>query len=245
MAVYFPTEHTYLNVARGLVKGASVRNIFGYNANVGLSFTAVWERSTTDYVFPTSNTTMGIKSTLTADNPTIRIIGLDSNYDEIAENVTLNGTANTVLSNQYFRINDMVTVAGSANGVVSLIGDSTVYGRIRAGEGKNQAAVYTVPRGHCFYLTRITGFSATALSNKYLTFRNFTQRPSAIDGKLIKLRVAQTTFINTMPIDRQAPFKYPEKSDIIFQARSSSQTNEVGIFGEGILIKEPLQGPDA
>jgi hypothetical protein len=31
MPSYYPTEDTNLNVARGLVKGASVRNIFGYN----------------------------------------------------------------------------------------------------------------------------------------------------------------------------------------------------------------------
>jgi hypothetical protein len=239
MPVYYPTEDTHLNIARGLVKSSSVRNIFGYNANVGLSFVPCWENNA-DYVFPTSNTEMGIKSTNGADNPTIRVIGLDSNYEEVAENITLNGTANTTLANEYFRINDVVTVAGQANGNVEIRGDSTLYAKIRAGEGRNQASIYTVPKDHCFYLLRIDALSATALSNKYVTFRNLSRFPSAIDGELVELRVAEATFVGQMSIDRQLPFKYNEKTDVVFQAKSSSQTNEVGIFGEGILIKEPL-----
>jgi hypothetical protein len=39
-----------------------------------------------------------------------------------------------------------------------------------------------------------------------------------------------------MNIQRVVPFAYPEKTDIVFQAKSSSSTNEVGIFAEGILI---------
>lgn len=239
MAVYYPTEDTHLNIARGLVKSTSVRNIFGYQANVGLTFIPVWENAS-DYNFPTSNTSMGIKSTVGADNPTVRIVGLDSNYEEISETITVSGTANTALSNQYYRINDVVTIAGRANGDITIINGTTQYAKIRAGEGRNQAAIYTVPKGHCFYLVRIDGLSATALSNKYVTFRNLSRFPSAVDGNIVELRVAQATFTGQMSIDRQLPFKYAEKTDVVFQARSSSQSNEVGIFGEGILIKEPL-----
>jgi hypothetical protein len=43
-----------------------------------------------------------------------------------------------------------------------------------------------------------------------------------------------------MNIQRRLPFKYDAKSDIQFQCKSSASTNEVGVFGEGILIKDGL-----
>ena len=58
----------------------------------------------------------------------------------------------------------------------------------------------------------------------------------------MNLRVAETTFVNSMAITRVAPFKYSEKTDIQFQAKSSSGSNEVGIFAEGYLARNTIQG---
>ena len=233
--VLYATDDDKLNIARGLTKYSQVVNIFGYNANVSTEFIPLWE-SNTAYPFPTSNVGMEIKSSDATDTDvTIKIIGLDSNYESLVEIVNLNGTTEVDLTKEFFRINTMITTAGNANGVVTLCGNtgSPVYGKIRRGDGKNQTSFYTVPAGYNFYLYRIDAFSETANANKYLTFRTFSKLDSGVN-----LRVAETTFTNQMNIQRRLPFKYSGNTDIVFEAKSSNQTNEVGIFAEGILIEE-------
>jgi hypothetical protein len=233
--VFYATDDDKLNIARGLTKYSQVVNIFGYNANVSTSFVPLWEANT-NYPFPTANVGMEIKSSDATDTDvTIKIIGLDSNYESLVEVVNLNGTTEVNLTKEFFRINTMITTSGNANGMVTLCGNtgSPIYGKIRRGDGKNQTSFYTVPAGHNFYLYRIDAFSATANANKYLTFRNFVRQNNGVE-----LRVAETTFVNQMNIQRRLPFKYSGNTDIIFQAKSSAQLNEVGIFAEGILIEE-------
>lgn len=232
---YYPSEDQKLNIARGLVKGTSIRNIFGYNSSVNTVFKPLWERANT-YIYPTQNLTMDVVSTNTNDTAvTIKIVGLDSDYNELSETLTLNGTSTVTSNNQYFRINDVITIAGNADGNVNVTNSSVTYARIRAGDGRNQASIYTVPANTCFYLYRIDGFSATATGSQYVTFRN-----EVTNSSNVTFRVAETTFINQMNIQRRLPFKYDAKSDIQFQCKSSASTNEVGVFGEGILIKDGL-----
>jgi len=234
-AYYYPSEDQKLNIARGLVKGTSVRNIFGYNSSVNNAFKPLWELESV-YTYPTQNLTMDVVSTNTNDTDvTVKIVGLDSDYNELSETLTLNGTSTVTSNNEYFRINDVITIAGNADGNVNVTNSSVTYARIRAGDGRNQASIYTVPANTCFYLYRIDGFSATASGSQYVTFRN-----EVTNSSNVTFRVAETTFINQMNIQRRLPFKYDAKSDIQFQCKSSASTNEVGVFGEGILIKDGL-----
>ena len=232
---YYPSEDQKLNIARGLVKGTSIRNIFGYNSSVNNAFKPLWELGSV-YTYPTQNLTMDVVSTNTNDTSvTVKIVGLDSDYNELSETLTLNGTSTVTSNNEYFRINDVITIAGNADGNVNVTNSSVTYARIRAGDGRNQASIYTVPANTSFYLYRIDGFSATATGSQYVTFRN-----EVTNSSNVTFRVAETTFINQMNIQRRLPFKYDAKSDIQFQCKSSASTNEIGVFGEGILIKDGL-----
>jgi hypothetical protein len=88
-----------------------------------------------------------------------------------------------------------------------------------------------VPAGKSLYLYRIDLTSGTVTGNKYLTYRQ-TLRSS--NGRV--LRVAEATWQGgQQSFDRQIPFKIPEKTDFEFEAKSSSSTNEVSIFVEGLV----------
>ena len=227
-------EHDPLAIAKGESNNYSIRNIFGYSATVGTSFVALWENPT-DYVYPTQALTMTVNSNVADDGVTLLIVGLDGDCNQISEVVTLNTSVDTL--NQYFRINDVVTLSGNATQDITLTSSGITYAKVRASDGKNQASIYTVPKGCSFYLTRINAFSATATgASKFLVFRNL----NIING--VNLRVAETTFVNSIGITRVAPFKYSEKTDIQFQAKSSSGSNEVGIFAEGYLARNTIQG---
>lgn len=156
--MYYPTEDLNLNIARGLVKSTRSINIFGYNSNVGINFIPLWENNTA-YTYPNNALQMVAVSTSTSDtNVTIKIDGLDEDYNEITDNVTLTGTTPIVINTNFFRINNVITISGNASGNVEISNNSIVYAKIRAGEGKNQASIYTVPANHCFYLQRIDAF---------------------------------------------------------------------------------------
>ena len=238
MAVGYITDQV-LNISRGLIKDAEPRNVFGYNSAVGTNYIPAWELNT-EYVYPNTAVKMSANSSSSSDTSvTIRVIGLDQNYDVISENIVINGTSPVSTVNNFFRINDVITIAGNAIGDISLSNNSTTYARVAANTGKNQASIFTVPRGHEFYLYRIDCFCATAtLNNRILFFRNFTRSPSGVI-----LQVAQTTFLETMNIQRRIPFRYTEKTDIQLQVRGSAGSQEVGVFAEGVLVKTPRVSP--
>jgi hypothetical protein len=228
-------EHDPLAIAKGEVNGYSVRNIFGYNAAIETTYMPAWENATA-YTYPTSALTMTVTSNVADNGVVILIIGLDANYNQISETVTLAGTATTV--NQYFRINDVLTVSGNALNDITISNGGITYAKVRGGDGKNQASIYTVPAGYSFYLMRIDAFCATAAqNNRQIFFRNLVCLPNGV-----KLRVAETSFLELMHIQRQMPFRYDEKTDIQFQLRGSSGDQFVSVFGEGALVKNTLRG---
>jgi len=238
MAVGYITDQV-LNISRGLIKDAEARNIFGYNSAIGDAYIAAWEL-TQAYVYPNTALKMTANSTSTSDTSvTVRVIGLDQNYNIVAENININGTSPVTSNTEFFRINDVITISGNAVGDIFVKNNSTTYASVAANTGKNQASIFTVPAGHEFYLYRIDAFCATAtLNNRTLFFRNYVRNPNGV-----VLQVAQTTFLETMNIQRRIPFRYAEKSDIQFQVKASGGTQEVGVFGEGVLLKTPRTAP--
>jgi hypothetical protein len=226
-------DSNYFPVAKGQVAGHEYRNIFGFASGIGTSFTTPWElASTTAYAFPASALQMTLASSSASDTAVVvRINGLDADYNPISELVELDGTNGVTTTNNYRRINDLITTSGNAVGNITAKNSTTTYAQITAGKGRNQAALYTVPAGHTLFLTRIDAFSATATGNKYLTFQN---KNTWFNGTVYQ--VAETTFLNEMKITRQVPFPITEKTDLEFQVKFSSSTGEVGIFGEGILV---------
>ena len=210
-------------------------NIFGFNEAVGTDYIPLWENSTV-YTYPGSALTMTAVSDSASDVAVTMIVqGLDINYDEIQASFTLNGTNAVTISTDFYRINNVITTAGNAVGTVTIANAGTTYAKVRAGDGKSQAAIYTVPRGHSFYLYRIDAFSgqADATANRYVFFRNESRSATGVE-----LRVAETTFRANMNIQRRFPFRYAEKTDIQFQCKSSASTHEIGVFAEGVLIKD-------
>ena len=228
-------EHDYLAIAKGESNDYSARNIFGYNALVGTSYIPLWENNTV-YTYPTQPLTMTVTSNVADNGVQVRIIGLDGDYNVITEVVTL--AVSVATTQQFFRINDVVTISGNAANDITVSNGGITYAKVRGGDGKNQASIYTVPAGHSLYLVRIDAFCATAAqNNRQIFFRNLACLPSGV-----KLRVAETSFLETMHIQRQVPFRYNEKTDIEFQLHGSSGEQFVSVFGEAILCKNVITG---
>lgn len=228
-----PTPNFLHDVAKGNIWDSRALNIFGFNRTVGTSFETLWDDGG-NYTYPSSAVTMDVVSTSASDTMDVKINGLDANYAEISETVTLTGTTAVTTTASFLRINSAIILAGSNVGDISITNGGTKYAFIGATIGTTQSSVYTVPAGHSIYLFRIDVTSGTNNGQKYLTFRNVVKTST---GRT--LRVAEATFATSqVSFDRQLPFKIAEKSDFHFEAKSSSAENEVSIFVEAILVKD-------
>ena len=82
MSKYYPTEDTFLNASRGLIKGGEVRNIFGYQEAADTTFRVMWEFSATDLLFPSSAIPLTVTSASGSDDgKSLLIKGLDANWN--------------------------------------------------------------------------------------------------------------------------------------------------------------------
>jgi hypothetical protein len=233
------TEPFELQVARGQVPYHSAVNIFGYQSAVGTSFIPVWENATAYPAYPTSAAIQYLWSSSASDTTnTIQVMGLDGSYNPISETVTLNGTTHVATVNSYLRINNLfVTSATAPVGKVNIGPSSTTttiqYAEITIGVGKSQMAIYTVPNGYTFYLTRVNLQSQLAGgASNYGEYR-----VQSISGTSVTQLVLQTPFTSAFSITRVIPFPYAAKTDLQFQCKANSSTLTVGIQIEGYLVQ--------
>ena len=237
-----PNQDWYMAVARGQVPGASVVNIYGYQATVDGTTIPVWENATA-YTYPASATTMLLYSSSASDTAvSVLISGLDSSYNLQSETVHLtNGTTGVSTVNSYLRINS-ITVTADPNPVgiiyLSNAGKTVTYAQINLyngdSSGRSQMSIYTVPNGYTFYLTRVNAYvSPNNNANFYCNYSVWTRNTTT--GVVTVLQ--QAPFVNLYATLRVAPRPYLQKTDIQWRAVMSAGTSIVSIGVEGILIQ--------
>jgi len=227
-----------VQVARGQIMGHSTQNIYGYQPVVGTTFIPVWENATA-YTYPVAATQMHLAGTA-GDTASIIINGLDANYNIISETVVLNGATPVTTVKSYFRINGMQVSVGSATnpaGVVTLkdLTDTTIYAQINAGVGRTQAAIFTVPAGYTFYLSRID-VNTSLNGNNFATYQNKTIAANGV----VQL-TQQAPFAINYHTQRVMPRPFAEKTDLQLMCKVNSSTGAVSISQEGWLIKNDCQ----
>jgi hypothetical protein len=243
---YEPFE---LQVARGQISWHNRLFQFGTNTNVGTGFSTIWSGgSSTLYTYPSSATVLEISSASANDTAagtgarTVLVNGLDANYNEQSEIVSLNGqtAVNTVGSYLRFHSLDVLTVGsgGTAAGIlyagvgtVTAGVPATIYGQVPLGYNTSDQAFWTVPAGYTAYLTSCTWTSANTTANIIVT-GSLNIRPL---GSVFSV---QSTCKMTagMSFDRHfdTAVAIAEKSDI--EMRAASSTAGSAVTGEFHII---------
>ena len=243
-------DHTDLAISRGHTLGYRTLYKFGYNPDVNGDEETVWEQGG-NYPWLDSAVTMFVSSTSVNDTSggsganTILIQGLDENYVEIEETVTLNGQTQVTTQLSYLRIyRAFVTLAGSSgtSGGIIYVGSSgatggvpngTVYANLSIGN-QTQIAAYTVPAGHTLYLDEINITAALSLANKRVNASFHTRDFGS--------NVFRTRFINVLQSSQlKQLFKYPqefaEKTDVEVRVSTNTSNNPIAASFQGVLIK--------
>lgn len=154
------TTDFLIDVARGEVPGMSLVHKFGSNTDIDTTSTPedVWETGGQMAWPKLADVVTVVSSDATDDgNPTtntgahtLSIEGLDVNFEELNESVTLNGTTNVNTVGEFIRVNRAyVTSCGTYHGtnvgnITGLIGVDNLF-TIGAGIGQTKLARYTVP----------------------------------------------------------------------------------------------------
>lgn len=154
------------DIAEGNVSGHTRTTVLGYRSSV----TVIWEdlsQLTYNKVhLPSAVTDMEVVSTRSADASggtgatQVEVHGLDGNYAQQSELVTLAGTSAVPLTNQYIRINNFHVMQAGDNefsvGDLTIFGTSgaTVYHKISAGNNMGLQAHFTIPAGVTGYVTQ-------------------------------------------------------------------------------------------
>jgi hypothetical protein len=233
-------ENLELQIARNQIMGHSTVNIYGYQTAVTSAVIPLWENATT-YSYPSSAITMNLAGT-SGDTAKITIVGLDANYVQISETLTLNGATAVPTVNKYFRINSMVVSQGSAtnpSGAVTLkdVTNTTTYAQINAGVGRTQMAIYTVPAGYTLYLTRVDAYTSFNGNNaNYVTYRN-----QSISSNGVVTVTQQSPFTQFYHAQRVMPRPFAEKTDIQIQCSTSTGTAAVSVAVECYLVQNDGQ----
>ena len=181
-----------LQVARGQITGHKSLFKFGNNSDINGSLETIWSHGGL-YVYPTSAIQMKVSSSSADDAAlgtgarTVSVQGLDQDYNEVAETVTLTGQTAVLTTTTFIRVfRAFVITAGSGGtaagtiyvgtGTVTSGVPATVYAEIALGENQTTMAVWTVPAGYTFYVYRGT-FSAASNNAAQYILGKFMVRP--------------------------------------------------------------------
>lgn len=229
---------TNLGIARGDFKHLSHINKFGFNPTVGSTFETVWDGSTV-YSYPATVGTIHLTSTANDaadDGSTVQVIGLDGNYNEVSEIITVGGDRGT---QEFIRVFRMILVtAGTGTSNVGTItathtqADSTdtVVAKILPTVGQTLMSTYTVPSGYSAYIVRF--YATVDVKDKQATIIGVA-RPSGVGA--FQTKAYFTSNGNTVDYKYEVPLKFPEKTD--FEVRAKSPTG-VGITATYDIILE-------
>ena len=211
-----------LSVSLGHQPGWRNYRKFGRNDDIDGN-EEVWELGTAR-VLPSAAAVLAIVSSSTADDAvatgtgawTIQVEGLDANYDEISEVITLDGTVSVGSSASFLRVNRAYIVtagtgeSNAGNITVSIGGDAQAY--IEATEGQTHQTHYTVPNEH---VLMVHGFSLVAGT---IGGSNHIILESQI--KLFGTNTAWRTISAIDLVDGQAYHSHPNQGATIIPAKT-------------------------
>ena len=243
-------DHTDLAISRGHSIGYRTLYKFGYNPDVDTVEETVWGNAG-NYIWLDSAVTMFVSSTSANDSGTgigartILIQGLDEDYNEIEETITLNGQTQVTTQLSYLRVyRAFVTLAGSNEGTSGVIyigssgatggvPNSAVYASISIGN-QTQIAAYTVPAGYTLYVDEIN-FTAAVSQAQKLVHCKFNSRDYG--SNVFRTRFVQVIQSNQLIQSFKYPQGFAEKTDLECRVSTDTSNTAIGASFQGVLIK--------
>ena len=162
-------DHDGIAIASGRAVKYSHINKFGFNDTVGTDWEPIQVGSAT-FTYPTTAAVASAVSTSSNDTSagtgarTLSIQGLDENYNQYTETISLTGQSAATTNGTFIRVfRARVETAGSgaaaAGNITISVGGNTLATIDNDYDNQTLQAVYTIPTGHRGYLIRMQATS--------------------------------------------------------------------------------------
>ena len=221
------TEPFELQVARGQISWHDKVHKFGFNPLINDAEETIWDVGGI-YSYPSTAVKMTATSTDGANDEDVQvnIQGLDADYNEISETVTLNASG-TEETNSFFLRVFRASIQGSQepSGTINITNTGTTYARVTLGNNQTLMCVWTVPAGYTAYLLQKDVTCLTEANNKFGTIRLVSKELGGVFKTKDKFAVqnAHTEIAYSIPLS------IPEKTDIEVRAIGSSSNSELHV----------------
>ena len=210
----------FLQVSRGLVPGHKRVFKFGYNGEIQNIEETIWEAGGT-YTYPSSAVTITATSSAGATDSGVEITiqGVDTNYNELSETVTLDGSGTVTTAGSFLRVNRaFVSGSTACTGNITIANGGTTYAYISTLHQQTLMALWTVPAGYTGYLFQVDTTAFTVQNNKVATIRMLTREFNGVFRTQQKFDLFQASYHQ----DIVCPQPILEKTDIEFRAIADS-----------------------
>ena len=228
---YYPY---FLQVSRGLIDGHKRIFKFGHNPVIQNVEETIWDGGGL-YTHPSSAVTMTVTSGAGAtDNGVqVNVGGLDGDYNEVNETVTLAGSGTATTTQTFLRVNRCF-IAGSTAPTddVTVANGGTTYAQITNGENQTLMTVWTVPAGYTAYLLALDATAFTEQNNKVATMRYLTRELNGVFRVKNKFDLFQAAFHQNYI----TPEPIAEKTDIEFRAVATSSNADLRVAASMDII---------
>lgn len=250
-AIIARTVESEIAIATGLFDGFSIVNKLGENPDVDSGTTPedIWEGGGVYTGFPTSGAeTLEVFSSSASDTAagagarTLRLIGLDADWNVQSETVTLNGTTPVTTVGTYRRCHTAaILTSGSATafnvGTITIRHSTTtanVFQTMLPGKNQTNSSGYTVPLGYTAYMRKIV-VTIRGGSNNSIDGSIWTRTNGGAPRLRRPFTVSTTAALNDIIYGGLA---FPEKSDIILRVTATAGTNIDVAGGYDLILRE-------
>lgn len=246
MPIFKDADDFLYEVARGRIQNLQLFDKFYYNSAVGNTEEDVWTTGGT-LTHQTSTQTLEIVSASGNDTSggtgarTVKIFGLDGNYESQNETLTMNGATAVDTVNKYLRIHRLAVITagtgGKNAGVITLRvdGGGDTQGEIVAGDNQSLMSQFTIPANKTAFLTK---YSIGVGKAQDATVR-FCAR---VVDEVFQVKKIHVLFEAYLPPTVEHEIMFEEKTDIVVRAVTSAGTVAVsGNYGL-LLVNGTLTG---
>ena len=232
------TEPFELQVARGQVENHKTVFKFGYNPDIDGAEETIWDVGGI-YAYPGSAVAMTVTTdagTPANDNGVKVVVeGLDGDYNEVSEEVTLAGSGTATTTQTFFRVfRSYVSGSQEPTGNLNITNGGTTYARITVGENQTLMALWTVPAGYTGFLDHVNIATGTTNANQYITAQIVQRQLDGVFRVMMKQTLGSGGVADFL---LRYPILVPEKTDIEVRAVSSGSNNLVSANFSMVYIK--------
>jgi hypothetical protein len=242
-----------LQVSRGQIMGHQDILVSGSNISLGTSYSTVWSQAGL-YAYLSTAAVMEISSSSASDTAagtgarTVTIYGLDANYNQINETVSLNGQTAVNTTNSYLRVfHLLVNTAGSGGAAAGTIyaGTGTVTAGVPAvvygsysSVGGSSACIFTIPAGYTGYVYDFSVSFGSTSANVFARIGLYARPNGGVfDNSLQGVAGNGGSFVTPLSY----PLSFPEKTDIEIRGQGTTAGGTITANFTLVLIKNDSQ----